>query len=175
MVVSGRVLDGILYKCEGGEGSSDMKLKAKIFYKTKTEKLKRDIYKQYNPVFGLVWLVVLVLFDWFGFLRLGFGLILVFVFEYLCLWLGSCCVYSNKCQWGLHFGFGVCMGFVIVVKERQTERRGVHSITNCDARRVCRNCKRNETKIVLCFEDFCFGFCGAVSFQGQAAKVLLLF
>lgn len=47
-----------------------MKLKAKIFYKTKTEKLKRDIYKQYNPVFGLVWLVVLVLFDWFGFLRL---------------------------------------------------------------------------------------------------------
>lgn len=118
MVVSGRVLEGI-YKCGVEGGSSDMKLKAKIFYKTKTEKLKRDIYKQYNPVFGLVWLVVLVLFDWFGFLRL-LRFILVFVFEYLCLWLGSC-VYSNKCQWGLHFGFGVCMGFVIVVKERQTK------------------------------------------------------
>lgn len=172
VVVSGRVLEGI-YKC-GVEGVAQIwNLKLK-FYKTKTEKLKRDIYKQYNPVFGLVWLVVLVLFDWFGFLRLGFGFTLVFVFEYLCLWLGSC-VYSNKCQWGLHFGFGVCMGFVIVVKERQTKRIGAHwggSITNCDERRVFGNCKRNETKFVLSFEDFCFGVCGAVSFQGQAAKVL---
>lgn len=132
-------------------GSSDMKLKAKIFYKTKTEKLKRDIYKQYNPVFGLFGWLCWFLFDWFGFLRLGFGFgfILVFVFEYLCLWLGSCCVYSNKCQWGLHFGFGVCMGFVIVVKERQTERRGVHSITNCDARRSLEIVK--EMKQNLCY------------------------
>lgn len=62
-----------MYKCGG---SSDMKLKAKIFYKSKTEKLKRDIYKtiQSSIWFGLVWLVVLVSFRlaWFSLTRFRF-------------------------------------------------------------------------------------------------------
>lgn len=89
-----------------GVGSSDMKLKAKIFYKSKTEKLKRDIYKQYNPVFGLVGCVGSFRLAWFSLTRFRFYV--GFVFEYFVFVVGVGCVYSNKCQWGLHFGIGGC-------------------------------------------------------------------
>lgn len=114
-----------------GVGSSDMKLKAKIFYKSKTEKLKRDIYKQYNPVFDLVW---------FGWLCWFFSIGLVFFDSvsvlcwFLCLstlylWLGLVvCIQisvSGDCILELGVVHGMCYSCkrATVIENRSTLER----------------------------------------------------